>query len=54
MIVYDFSAEEIGAVQNLNIERDLQSFKDNSVIMELLQLNFPMLTGDQKMRVAAE
>lgn len=54
LIVYNFSAEEIEAVQNLNIERDLKRFTDKSVIWKSLQLNCPMLTGDQKMREVAE
>lgn len=54
LIVFDFSAEEIEAVQNFNTERDLKRFTDKSVIWKSLQLNCPMLTGDQRMREVAE
>ena len=54
MIVYDFSAEDIEEVQNFNTGRDLKRFTDKTVIWKALQLNCPMLTGDQRMREVAE
>lgn len=54
LIVYDFSAEEIDEVQNFNTGRDLKRFTDKTVIWKSLQLNCPMLTGDQRMREVAE
>jgi predicted nucleic acid-binding protein len=54
LIVYSFTEEEIEAVRNFNTERDLKRFTDKSVIWKSLQLNCPMLTGDQRMREVAE
>ena len=54
LIVYNFSEEEIEAVQNFNTEKDLKRFTDKSVIWKAVQLNCPMLTGDQRMREVAE
>ena len=52
--VYSFTEEDIEAVQNFNTGRDLKRFTDKSVIWKSLQLNCPMLTGDQRMREVAE
>ena len=54
LIVYDFTEEEIEEVQNFYSERSLKRFTDKSVIWKSLQLNCPMLTGDQKMKEVAE
>lgn len=54
LTVFGFSAEEVEEVQNFNTGRDLRRFTDKSVIWKSLQLNCPMLTGDQKMREVAE
>lgn len=54
LTVCEFSAEEIEEVQNFNTIKNLRRFTDKSVIWKSLQLNCPMLTGDQKMREVAE
>jgi predicted nucleic acid-binding protein len=54
LTVYNFTEEEIEAVQNFDTERSLKRFTDKSVIWKSLQLNCPMLTGDQRMREVAE
>ena len=54
LIVYNFSEKEIEAVQNFDTERNLKRFTDKTVIWKSLQLNCPMLTGDQRMREVAE
>jgi predicted nucleic acid-binding protein len=54
LIVYNFTEEEIEEIQNFNTQRDLKRFTDKSVIWKSLQLNCPLLTGDQRMREEAE
>lgn len=54
LIVYNFTEEEIEAVQSFDTEKSLKRFTDKSVIWKSLQLNCPMLTGDQRMREVAE
>jgi len=54
LTIFEFSAEEVEEVQNFSTQRDLRRFTDKSVIWKSLQLNCPMLTGDQKMREVAE
>ncbi len=54
LIVYNFTEEEIEAVQSFDTEKSLKRFTDKSVIWKSLQLNCLMLTGDQRMREVAE
>ena len=54
LIVFDFSEEEIEAIQNFTVVKDLKRFTDKSVVWKAVQLNCPMLTGDQRMKEVGE
>lgn len=54
LIVFDFSEEEIEAIQNFTSAKDLKRFTDKSVVWKAVQLNCPMLTGDQRMKEVGE
>lgn len=54
LTVYEFSEDEIDAIQMMEIKRNLKRITDKSVLWKSIQLNCPLLTGDRKLRNEAE
>jgi predicted nucleic acid-binding protein len=54
LTVYEFSEDEIDAIQMMEIKRNLKRITDKSVLWKSKQLNCPLLTGDRKLRNEAE
>jgi rRNA-processing protein FCF1 len=54
LTVFEFTGEDIDDIVSFDEVRSLKRFTDKSVIWKSLQLNCPMLTGDNKMKKIAE
>ncbi|MBN2524435.1 MAG: hypothetical protein JXB24_14270 [Bacteroidales bacterium] len=54
LTVFGFSAEDVESIANFDIGQELKRFTDKSVIWKSLELKYPMLTGDKKMKEVAE
>ena len=52
--VIDFTADEIGEIHGFQTSNNFKGITDKSVLWKSLKLDFPLLTGDRKLRKEAE